>query len=152
VTSRRAVLLFPLVATQCGSPPEPPPPPTLELAIVCGLGINPDDAGATAPVAVRLFFLTTAARFQRADVFALTEREKATLAEDLASFQEVIVRPNEHLTLSPELAKGVHVLGIAVLFRDIDRAKWRATAPLPASGPTRLTLKIDGIEAALAPT
>jgi type VI secretion system protein VasD len=154
VTSRRAVLLLPLLATRCGSkePPPPPPPPTLELAIVCGPGINPNDAGAPAPVAVRLFFLAADARFQRADVFALAEREKATLAEDLLSFQEIIVRPNEHLTLSPDLPKGAHLLGIAVLFRDIDRAKWRSAAPLAANGPTRLTLKIDGIEASLAPT
>jgi type VI secretion system protein VasD len=92
-----------------------------------------------------------AARFQRSDVFALTEREKVTLAEDEAASEEIIVRPGERRTIKPELAKEVRFLGVAALFRDIDRAKWRAVAPLAASGPNRLTLKIDGIEASLAP-
>jgi type VI secretion system protein VasD len=148
--ARRPILLLPvLLAARCGS--SPPPPATLELAIACGPIINPNDTGAAAPVVVRLFFLTAATRFQRADVFALTEREKATLAEDEVASQETIVRPGEHRTMKPELAKEVRFLGVAVLFRDIDQAKWRATAPLAVSGPNRLTLKIDGIEASLAP-
>jgi type VI secretion system protein VasD len=148
--ARRSILLFPvLLAARCGS--SPPPPATLEVAIACGPDINPNDTGAPAPVAVRLFFLTAATRFQRSDVFALTEREKATLAEDGAASEEIIVRPGEHRTIKPELGKEVRFLGVAVLFRDIDRAKWRAVAPLAASGPNRLTLKVDGIEASLAP-
>jgi type VI secretion system protein VasD len=151
VISRRTVLLLPmLAAVRCAAPP--PPPATLELVIVCGPGINPDGTAAPAPVAIRMYFLTASARFQRADVFALTEREKATLADDVASSEEIIVRPMERRTVKSELAKGVRFLGITVLFRDIDRAQWRAVAPLSASGPNRLTLKIDGIEASLAPS
>jgi type VI secretion system protein VasD len=158
MTSRRALLVGPVVllAARCGKspppPPPPPPPPTLELSIACGPNVNPNDAGAAAPVAVRLFFLTADARFQRSDVFALTDREKATLAEEETSSEEIMVRPNEHRTVKSELAKGVRFLGVAVLFRDIDRAQWRAVAPLTASGPNRLTLKIDGIEVSLAPS
>src|SRR3954454_21470214 len=149
--ARRSILLLPvLLAARCGS--SPPPPATLELTIACGPNINPSDTGAPTPVAIHLFFLTAAARFQRADVFALTEREKATLAEDEAASEEIIVRPGEHQTVKPALAKDVRFLGVAVLFRDIDQAKWRAMAPLAASGPNRLTLKIDGIEVSLAPT
>jgi type VI secretion system protein VasD len=120
--------------------------------VACGPGINPNDAGAPAPVAVRLYFLTSAARFQRADVFALTDQEKATLADEGTPAEEAIVRPGERRTIKPELPKGTKFLGVVVLFRDIDRARWRAVAPLAASGPNRLTLKVDGIEASLAAT
>jgi type VI secretion system protein VasD len=152
VTPRRGLLLLPLLfAARCGSSPPPPPPATLELTVACGPVINPNDTGAPAPVAVRLYFLTGAARFQRADIFALTDQEKATLGEEGSASQEIIVRPGEHRTIEPELAKGIKFLGIVVLFRDIDRARWRAVTPLTASGPNRLRLKIDGIEASLAP-
>ena len=144
-----------LAAARCGSsplpPPPPPPPATLELTIVCGPGINPNGLGSPAPVVVRIFLLTATTRFERADVFALTEREKATLADDLVSSDEVIVRPSERRTVQPELGKSVRFLGIAAMFRDIDRAQWRAVAPLAVSGPTRLVLKIDGIGVSLAP-
>lgn len=149
MTSRRALLL--LMAARC-APAPPPPPATLDLAIACGPGINPDAAGNPAPVAVRLFFLNAPTRFQRADVFPLTEQEKATLAEEGAGSEEMIVRPGQHLAITRDLPKGVRFLGVAVLFRDIDRAKWRAVAPLAPSGPNRLTLTVDGIEAKLAPT
>ncbi len=155
IVRRSLLLLAVLLTARCGSspppPPPPPPPPTLELTVVCGAGINPNDAGAAAPVAVRLYFLTASARFQRADVFALTDQEKATLADEGTVSQETMVRPGEHRLLKPDLPKDSKFLGVVVLFRDIDRAQWRAFAPLAASGPTRLTLKIDGIEASLAP-
>lgn len=151
-TPRRLVLLLPALAlTRCGSKP-PPPPPSLELTIACGPVINPDETGAAAPVAVRIYLLSAETRFQRADVFALTEREKVTLAGDGAMAEEVIVRPGQHQTLKPALKPDSHSVGVVVLFRDIDRAQWRALAPIAASGPTRLTLKIDGLTASLAPS
>jgi type VI secretion system protein VasD len=151
VTFRRTILLLPvLMSSRCA--PAPPPPATLDLAIACGPGINPDDAGKPAPVAVRLFFLNAPTRFQRADVFPLTEQEKATLAEEGAGSEEMIVRPGQHLAVTRDVPKGVRFLGVAVLFRDIDRAKWRAVAPLASSGPNRLTLTVEGTEAKLAPT
>jgi len=36
-----------------------------------------------------------------------------------------------------------------VLFRDIDQAHWRAVSPVAASGPSKLTLKINGLTATL---
>jgi type VI secretion system protein VasD len=98
-----------------------------------------------------MYLLTAEARFQRADVFALTEREKATLADDVTTSEEIIVRPRETRTIKPELGKGARFFGIAVLFRDIDRAHWRAVAPLAPSGLNRLTLKVDNIDASLEP-
>ncbi|MBN8872221.1 MAG: type VI secretion system lipoprotein TssJ [Rhodospirillales bacterium] len=149
--SRRLLLLLPALAlTRCGGKP-PPPPPSLELTIACGPVINPDETGAPAPVAVRIYLLSAETRFQRADVFALTEREKATLGGDGAMAEELIVRPSSRQTLSPALKPDTHQLGVVVLFRDIDHAQWRAMAPIAANGPTRLTLKIETNSASLAP-
>ncbi|MBV9785346.1 MAG: type VI secretion system lipoprotein TssJ [Acidisphaera sp.] len=147
---RRSLLLVPaaLVLTRCAAPP--PPPAVLELAISAGPDINPNVAGKPAAVAVRLFQLNATAKFERADVFALTERERATLGDDTAGSEEFVLSPGENRTITRELKKGVQFIGIAVLFRDIDHAKWRAMAPVAASGPSKLTLKLAGITATLA--
>lgn len=156
MTARRPLLRTGLVLAaavllaRCAPPP--PPPAILELVIKAGADQNPDGAGHFAPVAVRLFYLNASARFERADVFALTERERATLAEDSAGSEEFVLRPGETRTVTREPKKGVQMLGTAVLFRDIDHAAWRAVAPVAASGPTRLVLTIAGLKATLAPS
>jgi type VI secretion system protein VasD len=79
------------------------------------------------------------------------DRESTTLGDESAGSEEVVVRPGESrkLTLSPK--PGVRFLGAVVLFRDIDRAQWRAIAPIATTGLTRLTLAIDRNKAVLEP-
>jgi type VI secretion system protein VasD len=146
---RFVALALLLLVARCAAPP--PPPATLALEIACGPGTNPDPSGQPLPVAIRLFQLNASAKFERADVFALTERERATLGEDDAGSEEVVLRPGETRTLDRELKKGVQFVGVAVLFRDIDRATWRAVQPVTSSGPNRLKLTVDGTTATLAP-
>ena len=52
--------------------------------------------------------------------------------------EEFVLRPGETRTIDREPKKGVQMLGVTVLFRDIDHATWRALAPVAASGTTRL--------------
>ena len=148
---RRLVLATPaLLLARCGAPP-PPPPPVLNLTIKGGADQNPDTAGRAVPVSVRLFFLGGTGKFEAADVFALTERERATLAEDAVGSEGVIVRPGETLTIEREMKAAAKFLGVVVLFRDIDGAKWRVSQPIAPSGPTKLLLTTSGNTATLAP-
>ncbi|MBV9734343.1 MAG: type VI secretion system lipoprotein TssJ [Acidisphaera sp.] len=148
---RQVLLLGALAAARC-APPPPPPPPVLTLTINAGPDINPDAAGHPASVAVRMFNLNATAKFERADVFALTDRERDTLGDDDAGSEEFVLSPGENRTITRELKKGVQFIGIAVLFRDIDHATWRAIAPVAANGPSKLTLKLAKITASLAPS
>jgi len=149
VIARRALLgLFVLLVVTAAAPP--PPPAVLTLTIVAGADQNPDPAGRPAPVAVRLFELNGTAKFERADVFALTEHEQQTLGEEGQGSEEFVLRPGETRTITRELKKGVQFVGIAVLFRDIDRSRWRAVAQVGVSGPTKLALRINGLSATLA--
>jgi type VI secretion system protein VasD len=143
------LLLSALAMASCSA--SQPPPPALNLAIMAGADQNPSSSGQPSPVAVRLFFLTATAKFERADVFALTEREPATLGEDSAGSEEFLLRPDETRNIQREPKKGVQFLGVAVLFRDIDHSTWRALAPIAASGPTKLLLNIHTIKAELVP-
>lgn len=153
---RRAVLrLSTILAAQavldgCSAPP-PPPPASLDLMVVGGADQNPDQTGHAAPVAVHLYQLTSSAKFERADVFALIEREKQTLGEDSPASEEFVIAPGEKRQVTHELKAGVQYLGVAVLFRDIDHSTWRAVTPVKTSGPTPLVLTVTGVTAKLAP-
>jgi type VI secretion system protein VasD len=145
--TRRALLgIVAVLATRCSSPP---PPAVLTLNVIGGGDQNPDPSGKPAPVAVRLFQLNDPAKFERSDVFALTEREQQTLGSEGQGSEEFVLRPGETRMVTRELKKGVQFVGIAVLFRDIDQSHWRAVSPVAASGPSKLTLKINGLTATL---
>jgi type VI secretion system protein VasD len=148
ITRRTLVGVVALLATRCSS--SPPPPAVLTLNVIGGPDQNPDQAGHPAPVAVRLFQLNDPAKFERSDVFALTEREQQTLGQESQGSEELVVTPGETRTLTRELKKGVEFVGIVVLFRDIDVAHWRAQSPVAANGPSKLTLKISGVNATLS--
>jgi type VI secretion system protein VasD len=146
--TRRALLgIVAVLATRCSSPP---PPAVLTLNVIGSADQNPDPTGRPAPVAVRLFELNGTAKFERADVFALTEHEPQTLGDEGQGSEEFVLRPGETRTITRQLKKGVQFIGIAVLFRDIDRSRWRAIAQVGVSGPTKLTLRVNGLGAALA--
>jgi type VI secretion system protein VasD len=145
--TRRALLGIVVVLTSsCSSPP---PPAVLTLNVIGGGDQNPDPSGKPAPVAVRLFQLNDPAKFERSDVFVLTEREQQILGSEGQGSEEFVLRPGETRMITRELKKGVQFVGIAVLFRDIDNAHWRAVSPVAASGPSKLTLKISGLTATL---
>jgi type VI secretion system protein VasD len=146
--SRRLLLALPaLLAARCSSPP---PPAVLTLTVLGGTDQNPDASGQGATVAVRLFQLKSNAAFERADVFAVTEREQQTLGTDGLGSEEFVIKPGETRTITRELKPGAQFIGTAVLFRDVDRARWRGIAPVAASGPSRRTLTITRLTAALA--
>jgi type VI secretion system protein VasD len=145
--ARRLLLVAPALVLigSCG----PPAPPVVDLAVKANSDLNQNQAGTPLSVAVRLYSLNDRGRFATADAYALMERERAVLGEDLAGSEEIVVRPGEtrKITMTPK--PGARFLGVAVLFHDIDRAQWRAIAPIAASGTTRLALAIGSNKAEL---
>jgi type VI secretion system protein VasD len=148
---RRSLALLPAVLflAQCG--PAEKPPAVLTLVITGSADQNPDINGAAAPIAVRIYQLTATAKFERGDVFALTEHEQQTLGTDDAGSQEFVISPGESRTLQFELKPMVQSVGVVALYRDIDKAQWRADAPAATSGPTKLALNIAKLAITLKP-
>lgn len=135
-----------LLAEGCAGPPAPP---VVDLTVRASPDLNPTPAGTAVSVAVRLYSLNASGRFASADIYSLMQREAQVLGAETAGSEEVVVRPGEtrKITLMPK--PGVRFLGVAVLFRDIDRAQWRALSPIAESGLTRLVLTVGGNRAAL---
>ena len=148
---RRSLLpLLPALAlAHCASPPKPHA--VVTLTMVGSADQNPDVGGKPAPVAVRIYQLTQTAKFERGDVFALTEHEQQTLGQDDAGSQEIVLSPGETQTKTFELKPGVQAIGVVVLYRDIDNAQWRADAAAATSGPTKLALNIGKLAITLKP-
>jgi type VI secretion system protein VasD len=146
--ARRLLLVGPalLSVAGCGGPPAPA---VVELSVRASPDVNPNPSGTPVSVAVRLYSLMGRGRFMSADAYALMDRDKATLGDESAGSEEIVVRPGEsrNMTLAPK--PGVRYLGAAVLFREIDRAQWRAVAPIATIGLTRLALTISRNRAAL---
>jgi type VI secretion system protein VasD len=150
MTLRRALLALPvLFLAACASPP---PPAVLQLTLLGGADQNPGPSGHPQSVAVRLFELRGSEKFARADVFALTEHERQTLGDDDLGSQELVLRPGERRIVTRSLKPGTRFIGVVVLFHDIDRAHWRALAPVAASGPSRRVLEVKDLAATLAPS
>lgn len=135
-----------MLVEACGGPP---PPAVVDLTIRANPDINPNPAGTPVSVAVRLYSLTSRGRFSSADVYSLMQREAAVLGTESLGSEEVVVRPGEtrKVNLSPK--PGTRFLGVAVLFRAIDSAQWRAVAPIAESGLTKLQLTLSGTQATL---
>jgi type VI secretion system protein VasD len=151
-TLRRQVLLMPaLLALSYCAPPPPKPPAVLTLTAIGGADQNPGPSGAPAPVEIWVFLLNNTGRFNSADVFALTEHDKAALGEDEAGSETFVLAPGETHTVTRKLKPGVQAVGVVALYRDIDSATWRASAPVADSGPTQLTLKVGKLAVSLAP-
>lgn len=149
---RRFIVLLPAIGlTCCGGPKPPPPPAVVTLTMIGGADQNPDAAGKPAPVAVRIYQLTQTAKFERSDVFALTEHEQQTLGQDDVASQEFVLSPGETQTKTFEAKPGVQALGIVALYRDIDAAQWRADAPVADHGPTKLILNVGKLAITLKP-
>lgn len=109
---------------------------TVALHFTAGAGLNPGVSGLAAPVRVRIFELKNTANFARADYFALVERTQSTLGADLLDQDELLLQPGEQLTVDRGPHSAARHIGLAVGFREIDQAQWRAVltvAPHQAS-------------------
>ena len=97
--ARRLLLVGPalLSVAGCGGPPAPA---VVELSIKASPDLNPNPAGTPVSVAVRLYSLMGRGRFMSADAYALMDREKATLGDESAGSEEIVLRPGEIRDLS----------------------------------------------------
>lgn len=130
--------LLPLAA--CGLPS------TLHVNASAAADLNPGPGGAAFPAQVRLYLLRAPDKFSNADYFQLSDHEATVLGGDLVSRTEVILHPRETQTVDLATKPDGKYLGVAVAYRNINTATWRAVAP--AKGTMQLTLAADRVSLA----
>jgi len=122
-----------------------PDPTVVELAVQAGDEINPDGGGRPSPVVVRIYELKDTGSFNSADFFTLFEDEQGTLGGDLVARDEIILAPGERHEATRAIADDTNHLAVMAAFRDIDRARWRTSVPVPRHRTTPVTVTIDAL-------
>lgn len=131
-----------------GSKPEPPPKQTgLEMTLAAGGQVNPNVENRPSPVVVRVFDLKTAAGFNAANFDGLfdRDRDRETLAAELVARDEFVLKPGEARKIDRPLAPETRVIGVAVAFRELERATWRTTVAVKPNARNRINVALDGV-------
>ena len=115
---------------------------TVELTLVGGPELNPNSQGRPSPVVVRIFDLIAPNAFEAADFATLFEHPES-LKRDLLAQEELVLRPGDVQERNRDLKANVRNLGVAVAFRDMDRAVWRLTVPVKPGRRNFLLLHLD---------
>ena len=141
------VLVAALLAA-CASPPKP----TLVAAsLQAAAALNPDARKRASPLVVRLYELKSTAAFDTADFVSLYERDRATLAADMAAREEFVLRPGETLKWDKTVAADTKFIGVMAAFRDIERARWKSVVAIKPGVLNKITVHAEdvGIAASL---
>jgi type VI secretion system protein VasD len=125
--------------------PPLPPPPKLVISIAATAQLNPSANARPSPVVMRLYELKSPAQFMTADFMALFDQDRSTLAADLVTREEFVLQPGEIKTIDKLLDKETVALGVMVAFRNLEKAQWRAMAPLAAGKDNTVAVLLDGI-------
>jgi type VI secretion system protein VasD len=126
----------------CGA--KPPPPTIVELTVKAGPAVNPDGDNRPSPVLLRVYQLAATDAFEKADFFQIYDKEAPTLGADLAGREQITLAPGESKTVTIEFKPQAKAIGIVAAFRNLDQAKWRIDAPVPAAKTTTITASVDG--------
>lgn len=122
----------------------------VDLRLVTGGDVNPDDTGRPSPVVVRVLELKSPAVFESADFFSLYQNEAQTLGADLIASEEFEFKPGDVQDLKLALQPESSYVGILAAYRQIDRSNWRLVLPAQITEKNDFTVLLNrrGIEQA----
>ena len=146
-----------LALAGCAGKPPPlpsifkPDPTVVRLQLTADAMVNTDSRGRATPVVVRYYVLQNTAAFDSADFFSLFERDEALLGAAQLVREEATLRPGQ--TLKVELSPQGEAKHLAVLaaYRDVNKIRWRATAPIPQNKTTAYTVRIGAQGITISP-
>ncbi|MEN8668440.1 MAG: type VI secretion system lipoprotein TssJ [Alcanivorax sp.] len=122
----------------------------VDMRIVAGGDVNPDDNGRPSPVVVRVVELKSPAVFESAEFFALYQNEAQTLGSDLVATEEFEFKPGDVQDLKFALKPESNYVGVLAAYRQLEKANWRLVLPLAIKEKNELTVLLNqrGIELA----
>ncbi|MBK6972080.1 MAG: type VI secretion system lipoprotein TssJ [Sterolibacteriaceae bacterium] len=157
--ARRCVRLLLVLASLsaaagCSSAPKVPffsPKPTIITATIdAAATVNPDANGRPSPIVMRMFELRSIAAFNNADFFSLWDREREVLSAEMTARDEFQLRPGDQKKFERTLQPETRYVGVIAAFRDLDRAGWRATAPIIVNQNQPINIRLDARSVSVA--
>lgn len=127
----------------CSSPPPPPPPTVVSLSLTTAPDTNPNAAGQGAPVIIRVYQLSSAAGFEKAEFFRLLNQDTATLGSDVVKKDEFLLPPGSSKTVKLDPGPTVKAIGVFAAYRDFGHVNWRGVAEIPEHKTTDVSVKAD---------
>lgn len=124
----------------CSSPPPAAPPTVVNLTLQTDADANPTADNKGAPVALRVYQLTSAANFNAAEFFPLFNADAATLKSDLIRREDFLLPPGQKKTETIMPTDQVKSIAIFAAYRDFQHATWRGAADIPAHQTTNITV------------
>ncbi len=103
----------------------------LILDIEAASTTNPDASLRPSPIKVRIYELKDPGTFAEADYFSLDTADKLTLAADMLSKDEFILRPGEKRRIERKSHAQTTAIGVIAGYRDLPNTVWRVTHKLP---------------------
>ena len=137
-----AAMLLALVA--CAGAPKPVITP-VSATLVAGADVNPDVRKRASPLVVRIYELRSGAAFGSADFVSLYERDQATLAAEMGSREEFVLRPGETKTWEKTTAPDTKYIGVVGAFRDIERARWKSIVEIKPGVKNVIAIRADSV-------
>jgi type VI secretion system protein VasD len=116
----------------CGGkkPPPPPPPTALSLRLTASADVNPDGEGAPKPLRVRVLQLSSANALSQAAFFAMDADPAKALGPELLASEDFVLSPGQAASMDQEAKAGTKFVGVVGAYFAIERARWRAWAPV----------------------
>ncbi len=133
-----AVFLF----SGCASPPKPT---VVSATLLATATVNPDAHKRPSPLVVRVYELKSTAAFDPADFVSLFERDQATLAAEMASREEFVLRPGETRLWEKTVGPDSRFIGVMAAFRDIERARWKTIVEIKPNVKNVITIQANEI-------
>lgn len=111
---------------------------------------NQNDQHQAQPIAVRVYFLSSSARFENATSAALFDQPSQALGDDLLRVEAFMLAPGTSIHWQHRWPKGTAYVGVAADYQDLWRLPWRVIRPVNLlstylGGNMRIHLGSDGL-------
>ena len=138
-----------MMLSACGlfsndGPPPTPEPTRVVLRFEAAGDINPNIAGRSSPLVVRIYQLTSYSNFYDADFISLFAHDDETLGRELVHKQELILKPNDKRTVYFEASNDIRAIGILATFRYFDQGQWRVASSVQKNKTNVVNVFISG--------
>ena len=131
-----------LTLASCASAPKPT---QVAATLEASADVNPDTRKRASPLVIRVYELKSGAAFGSADFVSLYERDQATLAAEMGSREEFVLRPGETRNWEKTTAPDTKYIGVLGAYRDIERARWKSIVELKPGVKNVIAIRADAI-------
>ncbi len=121
----------------------PPKVTSVKGAAAAAADLNPSVSQRPSPLLLRIYELRATTAFNKADFVALYQADQTTLAADMLAREEWVLQPGENRAWQRPLNDQTRFVGIFAAYRDIERAIWRAVAPVEPGRAQQVQIRAD---------